>query len=340
MKQAVMTEAGAIEFHDVVKPVIKDNEVLLRVERIGICGTDIHVYHGKHPFTSFPVVQGHEFSATVVDVGSAVKSVRPHMRVTARPQLVCGRCGPCRRGDYHICDHLKVTGFQAPGCAQEYFVVSEDRIVKLADNLSFEQGAMIEPVAVAVHATSRATDLRGKNVVVCGAGTIGNFVAQAAKCRGAKSVLITDMSAYRLDKAKQCGVDVVCNLSEENFADKAKQVFSDEGFSIAFEAVGVEAALDNAVQQIQKGGQVIVVGVYGDRPKVDMSVVGDRELSLVGTLMYKHEDFEQAVAWLSSGKIVTDPLVTGHFDFKDYLEAYHYIEKQKDKTLKIMIDVH
>lgn len=339
MRQAVMPEPGRIVIGKAEKPIPGAGEILLRVKRIGVCGTDIHVWHGKHPFTPYPVIQGHEFSAVVEEVGEGVTKVKPGDRATAAPQVVCGVCKPCRRGDYHICDNLKVRGFQVPGCAQDFFVTTEERIVPFPDTLSFDQGALIEPGAVAAHSTNRAPDLKDKNVVVLGAGTVGNLVAQAVRCRGAKKVLITDLSDFRLEKAKTAGVDVTCNVSSESFADAAKTAFGTEGFDVAFEAVGVEATLDDAIQNIQKGGDIVVLGVFGDRPRVDMSVVGDRELSLIGTLMYQQADYEQAVEWMADGQMLTEPLVTEHFPFEKYEDAYRYIEKQGDKTLKVVIDL-
>lgn len=340
MRQAIMPRPLVIEFKEIAKPnKIGPKDVLLRIKKIGVCGSDIHVYHGKHPFTPYPVVQGHEYSGEVVEIGSDVTKVVVGDKATARPQRVCGVCGPCRRGDYNICDQLKVEGFQAPGTAQDYFVVPEDRLIKLPSAMSFEKGAMVEPAAVGAHSTNRAGDLTGKNVVVTGAGPIGNLVGQFAQARGAAKVLITDISDFRLDKAVQCGINHVANVKEVTFEEAAKEVFGDEGFDIAFECAGLEITLDQLVQNINKGGNVVIVAVYGDRPKVDMAIVGDRELSLTGTLMYKHEDYQEAVRLIDEETIETEPLFTKHFPFEEYLEAYQFIDNQGDKTLKVIIDL-
>lgn len=340
MRQAVMTKPGTIEIRNIPTPrPVGKNEVKLKIRKIGVCGSDIHVYHGKHPFTSYPVVQGHEYSGEVVEVGEEVSVVQVGDKATARPQKVCGKCPPCRRGDYNICNELKVEGFQAPGTAQDLFIVPQDRVIKLPASMTFEQGAMVEPAAVGAHATRRAGDLSGKNVVVTGAGPIGNLVAQFAKARGAAKVLITDLSAFRLRKAEECGIDFTSNAAAEGLGEASKRVFGREGFDIAFECAGVEVALDQAVQYVNKGGAIVAVAVYGDRPKVDMGIVGDRELSLIGTLMYKQEDYLEAVSWIESETIKTTPLFTGHFPFEDYLDAYKYIDEQGDKTLKVIIDL-
>jgi L-iditol 2-dehydrogenase/threonine 3-dehydrogenase len=334
-----MTEPGKIEFGDVAEPTVGPGRILLRVKQIGVCGSDVHVNHGKHPFTSYPVVQGHEFSGQVEAVGEGITKVKVGDKATARPQLVCGKCSPCQRGDYNICDVLRVEGFQAPGCAQDLFVTTEERIVPLPDSLSFEQGALVEPAAVGVHSSSRAGDLTSKNVVVLGAGPIGNLVAQVVRCRGAGKILITDISDFRLDIAKQCGIENTSNAATEALAEAAKRTFGEEGFDVAFEAVGAEATMDAAVQNIEKGGTIVVLGVFGDRPRIDMSIVGDREQSIVGTLMYKHEDYERAVELIASGEVITGPLVTKHFPFEQYIDAYKFIDARGDKTLKVMIDL-
>jgi L-iditol 2-dehydrogenase/threonine 3-dehydrogenase len=340
MRQAVMTQPGRIEFAQVPHPGTPGpHEVLLKIRRIGVCGSDIHVFHGEHPATPYPVVQGHEYAGVIEAVGRDVKGVAPGMKATARPQLVCGECGPCKRGQYNVCENLKVQGFQAPGVAQEFFLVPEDRLVVLPDTISLDHGAMIEPAAVGAHSTSRTNGMEGKNVVVSGAGTIGNLVAQFAKARGAKKVLITDVVGEKLDIAQACGIDAVLNVAETPFSEGVKAFFGSEGFQVGMEAAGSQESLDNLMANVEKGGDIVILGVYAKNPTVNMYFLGEHELNVFGSMMYRHEDYEEAVKMIARGKIILDPLISKHFGFKDYLEAYRYIERNRNQTMKVIVDI-
>jgi L-iditol 2-dehydrogenase len=339
MKQAVMTAPGEIEVREVAPPRAGAGEVLLRIRRIGVCGSDVHVYHGKHPYTSYPVVQGHEFSAEVAGVGEGVDGVPVGAKVTATPQNTCGQCRQCLRGDYHICDGLAVRGFQAPGCAQELYVTDAGKVLLLPDEFTFEQGALVEPVAVAVHAVGRVdAPLAGRNVVVLGAGPIGNLVGQVARSEAAE-VLITDLSEHRLEVARQCALAHTSDPDAEPLCEAVQKAFGPDGFEVAFECAGVEATIAAAVGCIQKGGTVIVVGVFGEKPRVDLGFVQDRELTLRGTLMYKREDYQRAIELIAAGGIATDPLISKHFTLSEYLSAYKFIDEAGDRTMKVLIDV-
>jgi L-iditol 2-dehydrogenase/threonine 3-dehydrogenase len=338
MRQAIMLSPGVIEHRETQEPgKLKENEILLRIKKIGICGSDIHVYNGKHPATTYPVIQGHEYSAVVEKVGKSVVKAIPGMKATGRPQLVCGECGPCKRGQYNACQKLKVQGFQAPGVAQDLFVIDEDRLVVFPDSMTFEQGAMVEPAAVGAHSTSRASDLNGKNVVVSGAGTIGNLVAQFAKLRGARKIMITDVSDYRLDIARQCGIENTLNINKTSFEEGVRSFFGDEGYQVGFEAAGVQISLDVLMKNVEKGGEIIILGVFSRNPIVNMFYLGEHELNVYGSMMYRHDDYEEAALMISSGKIITTPLITKIFPFENFVDAYKFIEQQADKTMKVMI---
>ena len=342
MRQVVLTAPKQIEFREVAAPEagnLKSDEVLLRILRIGICGSEIHSYHGQHPATFYPVVQGHEYSAEVVAVGSAVRKVKPGDRVTGRPQLVCGECNPCKRGQYNVCSNLRVEAFQADGVAQDYFVIPEERVVALPEGMSPDYGAMVEPTAVAAHATSRPRALEGRNVVVSGAGTIGNLVAQFARARCAKRVVITDVSDYRLSKARECGIERTLNVAREPLDGKIAELFGDEGYQVAFECAGVESSVRSLMATVEEGGDVVIVGVHAKDPAVSMFHLGEHELNLIGSMMYRHEDYLKAVEEISAGRIRLAPLVSNRFPLEKYREAYEFIDANRETCMKVLIDL-
>jgi len=152
-------------------------------------------------------------------------------------------------------------------------------------------------------------------------------------------VLITDISEFRLDKARQVGIDSTCNVTKEPLADAVKKEFGSDGFEVGMEVAGAESSLASLVSAIGKGGTLLIIGVYGDKPKVDMSVVCEHELDIKGSMMYRHDDWKQAVEWIDSGGVITEPLVSEHFAFDDYPDAYQFIEEQGEKSMKVMIDL-
>lgn len=339
MRQAVMTKPGEIQFGEVPVPEIGPDEVLIRVRRIGVCGSDIHVNHGLHPYTTYPVVQGHEVSGVIDRLGAAVRGFTVGQQVTFMPQLFCGECHPCRSGNYHICDQLRVMGFQAPGAAQDYFAVSASAVIALPPELSIDVGAMVEPLAVACHALRRAGGAQGRKVVVVGAGPIGNLIAQVAMAQGAADVLISDVSEFRLQVASACGIPHTSVAAQEKLIDAVRRCFGRDGADLILDCVGAEAATTQAILAARKGSTIVVVGVFGKKPVVDLGLVQDRELSLVGTLMYQRPDYEEAVRIAASGRLNLDGLVTNRFRFEDYLKAYHFIDQAGEKAMKVLISL-
>jgi L-iditol 2-dehydrogenase len=339
MKQAVMTSPGAIEFREVPVPKPRANEVLVRVKRIGVCGSDIHVFHGRHPLTPYPVVQGHEVSGVVEEAGSEVQGLGVADKVTFQPQVTCGKCYSCLHGAYHICDNLKVMGFQTTGAASEFFAVEAAKVLKLPPGMDLDHGAMVEPVAVGVHALSRSTGMVGKNVLILGAGPIGNLAAQVAAGLGAAKIMITDLSDYRLQVAERCGIELRVNAGGDDVAVALRTHFGPDRADVILECVGAQQSIDQAVAVARKGTDIIVVGVFGEHPRVDLGTVQDRELRLIGTLMYQQADWKKAIALIDAGKVRLQPVITDHFRFVDYHRAYKYIEEHRDHALKVMIDL-
>lgn len=339
MLQQVMTAPGVIEFNEVPTPEPQAGEVLIKIQKIGVCGSDIHVFHGKHPFTSYPVTQGHEVSGEVAALGDGVDKFHVGQKVTIEPQVVCGTCYPCRHGKYNLCEELKVMGFQTTGTASTFFAVGQSKVTPLPDSMSFDQGAMIEPLAVAVHAVKQAGDVNGRRVAVLGAGPIGNLVAQTAKGMGAASVMVTDISDLRLDLAKQCGIDFCVNTKDNDFGEAMLEAFGPDKADVIYDCAGNDTTMGQAIQYARKGSTIILVAVFSGMATVDLAVANDKELDIKSSMMYRHEDYVDAIALAAAGKIKLDLLMSKTFRFQEYLQAYQHIDAHRETTMKVLIDV-
>lgn len=340
MLQQVMTAPGVIEFREIAKPVPQKGEVLVKIMRIGVCGSDIHVYHGKHPFTKYPVTQGHEVSGEIAELGEGTEGFRVGQKVTIEPQVVCGECYPCRHGKYNLCEELKVMGFQTTGTASEYFAVDATKVTPLPADMTFDEGAMMEPLAVTIHAAKRFPELKGAKVAILGCGPIGILLSQSCKALGAGQVMITDVSDYRLELAKKCGADFVVNTRNKDFGEAMVENFGRDKADVIYDCAGNDITMGQAIKYARKGSMIVLVAVYAGMANVDLAVLNDHELTLDTSMMYRHEDYVEAIRLTGEGKIHLEPLMSRHFAFRDYLEAYKYIDENRETTMKVLIDVN
>ncbi len=339
MLQQVMTNPGEIIFREVPVPVPGPDQVLVKIKRIGVCGSDIHVYHGTHPYTSYPVTQGHEVSGRITALGEYVQDLRTGQRVTIEPQVFCGRCWPCLHGKYNLCEKLKVMGFQTTGTASEYFAVDASKVTPLPENMNYDDGAMLEPLAVTVHAAKRYAGLMGAKAVVLGCGPIGILLLQSLKALGASQVLATDISDSRLALAAKLGADFTVNTAVNDYASALTKAFGPDRADVIYECAGTDVTMDQAIQNAHKGSTIILVAVFGKRANVDLARLNDSELDLNTSMMYRHEDYVDAIRLVQEGRIRLRPLQTAHFAFRDYAEAYRYIDANREGTMKVLIDV-
>lgn len=339
MIQQLMTSPGEITFREVEIPKTGPDQVLVKIKRIGVCGSDIHVYHGEHPYTSYPVTQGHEVSGKIVELGEYVKDLKVGQRVTIEPQVFCGRCYPCLHGKYNLCEKLKVMGFQTVGTASEYFAVDASKVTPLPEGMDYNDGAMIEPLAVTVHAAKRFPEIKGAKVVVLGAGPIGILLAQSVKACGAKEVIITDISDTRLALAKQVGADYAVNTKDKDLGEIMTEYFGPDKADVIYDCAGNDITMNSAIQNARKGSTIILVAVFAKMANVDLAKLNDSELDLNTSMMYRHEDYVDALHFVNEGKIQLKPLQSAHFAFKDYLEAYKYIDVNRESTMKVIVDV-
>ncbi len=326
-RRVVIGSPGELRLEAAEVPPPGPGEVRLRSLAIGICGSDLHVYAGHHPFVDYPVFPGHEIVAEVTALGADVDEGWRGARVALEPSLVCGRCRACRSGRYNICERLEVMGFQAPGGMADAFVAPVDRLHRLPERMPTSAGALVEPTAVATHAVRLAEEvagaLDGADVAVFGAGTIGLLCACVARASGG-TVVVVDPSDARRALAAALGFDTA-----ETLAARAHDV--------AFECVGVEAALRDAIASARKGATVIVAGVYGRDPATPAGLVQDWELTLRGTLMYTAQDYERAIELLADGTIDADRLITDRYPLAAVERAFD-VARGGGSTLKVLLE--
>lgn len=340
MRQIVLTAKETFEMREIPVPEITADQALVRVRAVGVCGSDIHAYYGEHPFMSFPIVLGHEMAGEIAKVGENVSLLKIGDRVVMRPQKVCGRCRPCRQGRYNICESLEVIGCQCTGGSSEYFAVDAGLLYRLPDNVDFIRGTVIEPLSVAVHAVKRGlADVNGKNILVLGAGTIGNLVAQSAKALGAAKVMITDFYDDKLEMARRCRIDCAVNTGKKELFEAVSDFFGDEGIDAVYECTASQAALNQVLDVAGKGIPIVIVGVFAGLPGINIANVQDREYSLIGTLMYVHEDYMEAIRLVENGSIDVQILISRVFPLEECKKAYEYIAANKQTAQKVVLSV-
>lgn len=230
-------------------------------------------------------------------------------------------------------------GFQTTGTASEYFAVDTSKVTAIPEDMSYEEGAMIEPLAVAVHGVKQMGDVAGMNIAVLGAGPIGNLVAQAAKGMGAAKVLITDISDLRLAKAKECGIDVCVNTQNKDFGEAMIEAFGPDKADVIYDCAGNNITMGQAIKYARKGSTIVLVAVFAGMAEVDLAVANDHELDIKSTMMYRHDDYIDGIRLVNEGKVHLKPLISKTFAFKDYLKAYQYIDDNRETTMKVIINV-
>jgi len=341
MKQVILREPKKFETLEVPRPVCGEQQALIKVGAVGVCGSDIHAYHGQHPFISCPIVLGHETAGEVVELGAKAAGLSIGDRVVLRPQSVCGKCLQCKEGRYNICTSLKVLGCQIAGGSSDFYAADAGLFYKLPDGVDFKTGTLVEPLAVGVHAAKRGlpNGFAGKRALVIGAGTIGNVTAQSVRALGAQDVIVTDVSEFKLELARKCGIANAVNVAKTDLTKYVAEKFGPDGADVIYECTASEAGTNQTLEIARKGTTIVIVGVYGHLVNTNMANVQDREYSLVGTLMYVHEDYVDAIRFLRDGKVDLKSLITNEFPLEATADAYKHIEANRDNVQKVIITV-
>lgn len=328
-------EPGKVDFllRTVDEP--KEQQVVIKIASSAICGSDLHIFKGKHPSAPLPVTIGHEFAGEVVAVGSKVSKVKIGDRVTVEPVIVCGKCRACRTGNYGYCENISFTYRVGDGAMADYITVEEPYVYKLPEHLSYSAGALIEPLAVAVHAVRRADIKLGEKVLVIGAGAIGILVAALCRRRGAAEVAIADFSQKRLNIALELGATMAINPSKQNVYDVVSKITDGVGMDKTFECVGLEATFNQAMMALRKNGLATIVGIF-ENPNITIPATRfiTHEIRVQGSQGYC---WDFPIALEMSKEIDLEKLITHTFKLEDLQQALETCLDRDSGALKVII---
>jgi len=322
MKRVVIDHPNSIVVEEIDMPAPGQGEVCIEISYSGICGTDTHAYRGDHPFIPLPATPGHEFSGKIHSIGEGVKGFRKGDRVVCEPNLVCGKCYNCTIGRYNICENLRVMGCQGDGAMAQYFIAPADKTLHIPDNLPLRDAVLVEPLAVGIHAVRKAGSLFNKNVVIIGAGTIGLMMLTCVKMAGARNITVSDLTEQRLVLAEKMGASRTIQTGAAGLVKTVQDKKPFEGIDVVFDCAGVEKSIRDAMAVVRKGGRIIVCGIFGSEVKVKMVDVQDRELELIGTIMYTRRDITDAIHMAARGALNPDLFITKEFSLDDAVQAF------------------
>ncbi len=317
-----------IWMEDIPTPTVGHNDVLIKISRSAICGTDIHIYQWDEWAKStipLPLAIGHEFAGEIVEVGSEVKGFVPGDRVSAEGHITCGVCRNCRAGRRHLCINTVGVGVDRPGAFAEYLSVPAFNVFKLPNVISNDMASILDPLGNATH-TALSFDLVGEDVLITGAGPIGVMAVAIARYAGARHIVITDINDYRLDLARKMGASAALNVTQDSLDDTMKQLGMTEGFDVGMEMSGNPQAFRDMLRTMHHGGRIAILGIPPEETSVDWHQIIFKGLILKG--IYGREMFEtwyKMSSMLQSGLNI-EPIITHHFDVDEFQPAFELME--------------
>lgn len=336
-QMAFVTQPGVIEIWERPIPALGDQDVLIKVKATTLCGSDLHIFKGVHPSVSLPVPVGHEIAGDVAQIGPRVTKFKPGDRVTVEPVITCDHCQYCLRGQYHLCANVSFQYRQGQGGLTTDFVADERWVHKLPEGIPYTVGALIEPLAVALHAVGLSGLEIADSVAIFGAGAIGLLTLQVARAAGAGQILITDIRPARLEKAQALGASEAINSAQTDPIEVIQQKTQGLGVTRAFEAVGLEATLTQTLQSLQKGGRAVLVGLFESQTiQIPANIFVHKEISLTGSQGY-HWDFQRAVELLRRGGINPRSLLTHYFSLEQAQQAFDIFQDRDQDAIKVVI---
>jgi L-iditol 2-dehydrogenase len=344
MKALLLSEYGRLEMVEVPMPRPGPEEVLIRVEACGICGSDVHGFDGSTGRRIPPIIMGHEAAGTITSVGPGVAGFKEGARVTFDSTIYCGKCDCCLRGQMNLCENRQILGvstpdFRRPGAFADYVVVPERVLYHLPEAVQFEEAAMVEPLAVALHAVAVSEIEKGATALVVGAGMIGLLVMQVLRDAGCTTVIVTDIDDTRLNLARELGATTVLNAKSVDVAAEVMKHTNGAGVDVALEAVGSTQTIRTAIDSVRKGGTVTLIGNVSPTAEIPLQIVVGRQLRLQGSAASSGE-YPQCIDMLARGAIQVKPLITAIAPLEDGASWFQRLHSREPNLMKIVLSPH
>src|ERR1700678_2448123 len=324
----------AVESAEVPAP--GSGEVLIRTLVAGVCGSDLHAAHGRHPFVPLPYLPGHEVVGIIETAGPGVQAWRPGQRVTLEPDLPCWTRKMCTSGRENLCENLQFFGCGYPqGGMADYFTIRADRLHAVPDLLADHAAALIEPLSTPVHAVRLAGDVAGRAVAVLGGGTIGLLTLAVLRAHGAGKVVTTDPNPAKRARAAALGADATIDAGTPDVARQVRQVLGGSA-DFVFDCVAIQSSVEQAIAMADKGGTVVVVGVPAREVMVPLPIVQDHQIRIQGSATYLTEDFRESADLLGAGVVKTADFVTATRPLAQVAEAFELASS--GNHVKVLVD--
>lgn len=340
MKAMLLKAPYEFELIEIPKPEPKAGEVRVKVLSTGICGSEMEAYYGRHTGRKAPVITGHEVCGVVDCLGEGVENLTVGTRVVAIPQQACGQCEWCLSGQHNMCENRLMLGFTNwPGSFAEYFVIPAELLLPIADNVTPQVGALMEPLAVAVHAVRRLGIKPGDSVAVYGSGAIGLMTILVARAAGAENVVAMDLFDFNLDMARRLGATHVHNTRMGSSVPLLREITGGRGIGNAIMACGAPHLVDEAVGALAGQGNIVLFAMFAEKVPLDLQRFKSRELRMVGSITYTEEDFAQAVALAEKYNDDLAQLVTHRFPLEKMPEAFAMAAARSEDMVRVIFDV-
>ena len=322
IRRIVVTGIDTIELRTEPQAELEPKEVRVRSVTVGVCGSDTHALHGRHPLIPLPYYPGHEVTGVVTEIASDVTSIAVGDRVTVEPTLPCWNCKQCRQGQENLCENLQFfgCGYRQGGMADE-FVVRADRLHRIPDDLDDLAASLIEPLSTPVHAGRIAGPLKDKAIVIMGCGTIGLLMRAVARYEGARRIVMTDPLAAKREIALRLGADAAVDSSEADVVGQVRTALG-ESADVVFDCVAIQPTIVAAIELATKGGTVAIVGVPSADVLIPTIVVQDNQIRIQGCATYVPEDYATAIEMLQAGAVKAQDFVTAQFPLTEAEEAF------------------